>query len=110
MFETDDDEEEGGRYADVLVGMPELPAAACAPSGAVAFELDHETAFPQLLSAAQLVDGIVGYEKIAAWAVARQQELIAAFHARPGDGTVRPAVDVPDPSTVFFPTPEPPRR
>ena len=66
-------------------------AAAVVPSGGFALELDWATALPELLSAGALVDAAVGYERLAAWAVARQQEMLAEFHRRPADGTVRPA-------------------
>ena len=38
----------------------------------------------------ELVDAAVGFERVAAWAMARQQELLAAFHRRPDDGSIRP--------------------
>ena len=82
---------------DMLAQDPSMPvpapptAAAVVPSGGFALELDWATALPELLSAGALVDAAVGYERLAAWAVARQQEMLAEFHRRPADGTVRPA-------------------
>ncbi len=81
------------------VELPPPPTLAnVTPSGSFVWELDEATRLPDLLSAAELVDGVVGFERVIAWASARQHELIAAFHARPGDGTVRPAADVEEPA------------
>ncbi len=75
-----------------------IPAAACAPSGALALELDWATGSPALLSAAELIDAAIGYEHLAAWATAGQQVMLAEFHRRPADGTVRPAATTADPA------------
>ena len=75
-----------------------IPAAANTPSGALALELDWATANPALLSAADLVDAAIGYEHLTAWATAQQQVLLAEFHRRPADGTVRPAATSADPA------------
>ena len=75
-----------------------IPAAANTPSGALALELDWATANPALLSAADLVDAAIGYEHLTAWATAQQQVLLAEFHRRPADGTVRPAAMSADPA------------
>ncbi len=77
---------------------PPPTAAGIVPSGGYALELDAATSIPAVLSAAELVDAAVGYERLAAWAVGRQQELLAEFHRRPGDGTVRPAAHAPHPA------------
>ncbi len=81
-------------FADVRLvdgePVPRPTPATTAPSGAFALELDWATAHPEMLTAAELVDAVVGYERLAAWAVARQQELLAAFHRRPADGSIRP--------------------
>ena len=53
---------------------------------------------PRLLSAAELVDAAIGYEHLAAWATAGQQVMLAEFHRRPADGTVRPAATSADPA------------
>ncbi len=77
---------------------PTLPAATSAPCGALALELDWATAHPALLSAAELIDAAIGYEHLAAWATAGQQVMLAEFHRRPADGTVRPAATAADPA------------
>jgi hypothetical protein len=63
-----------------------------APSGLFALELD--TALRGDLtgvSAADLVDAAIGYERIAAWAAAQQARVLAEFAHRPADGTIVPA-------------------
>ncbi len=60
--------------------------------------MDWATAHPALLSAAELVDAAIGYEHLAAWATAGQQVMLAEFHRRPADGTVRPAATAADPA------------
>jgi hypothetical protein len=62
-----------------------------APSGVFAAELDFATTHPAALTDAELVDAAIGYEKLAAWAAARQAAVLAEFTRRPGDGTLRPA-------------------
>ncbi|MGH8965606.1 MAG: hypothetical protein ACRDXB_09805 [Actinomycetes bacterium] len=55
------------------------------PSGLFAWELDTDTGDPGGLSDAQLVDAIVGFERVAGWAQARQAGLLAEFaRRRPG--------------------------
>ncbi len=64
-----------------------------APSGLFALELDHSTREPAGLSDAELVDAVIGFDRTAAWATARQYALLAEFHRRgdgePGDVPVR---------------------
>ena len=60
--------------------------------------MDWATAHPALLSAAELIDAAIGYEHLAAWATAGQQVMLAEFHRRPADGTVRPAATAADPA------------
>jgi hypothetical protein len=56
------------------------------PSGWAAFELDIDTTDPSQLSDARLIDGMVGCERTAAWAEARQARLMAEFaRRRPSD-------------------------
>ncbi len=43
----------------------------CVPSGWLALELDHGTVDPVRLSDAELIDTVVGFERVAAWAGAR---------------------------------------
>ena len=57
------------------------------PSGWLALELDSGTADPVVLSDAQLIDGIVGFDRIGSWASARPARLLAEFtRRRPTDG------------------------
>jgi hypothetical protein len=63
-----------------------------APSGLFALELD--TALQGNLaavSAADLVDAAIGFERIAAWAAARQAQVLAEFARRPADDSIVPA-------------------
>ncbi len=54
----------------------------CVPSGWLALELDHGTVDPVRLSDAELIDTVVGFERVAAWAGARQAALLAEFARR----------------------------
>jgi hypothetical protein len=72
----------------LLDGSPS--PAATVPSGWLAVELDQYFSDPSALSDAALVDSIVGFERIAAWALARQARLMAALverRAEPGSLT-----------------------
>jgi Domain of unknown function (DUF222) len=56
------------------------------PSSWLAWELDADSADPAALSDAELIDAMTGWEKLAAWALARQARVIAEFaRRRPGD-------------------------
>ncbi|MCU1661910.1 MAG: hypothetical protein JWR58_1975 [Pseudonocardia sp.] len=61
---------------------PEPDPAHEQPSGWAAFELDTDTTDPSLLSEARLIDAMVGFERLAAWAEARQARLVAEFARR----------------------------
>src|SRR3954447_7776223 len=78
MVETD--EWVGVPDALMLDGSPS--PAAIAPSGWLAVELDQYFSDPSSLSDPALVDAIVGFERLAAWAQARQARLIADLSAR----------------------------
>ena len=65
----------------LLLGDDPSPAA-IAPSGWLAVELDQYFSEPDSLSDPALIDAIVGYERLAAWAQARQARLIAALASR----------------------------
>ncbi|WP_433558594.1 DUF222 domain-containing protein [Pseudonocardia xinjiangensis] len=62
--------------------LPEPPPAHEQPSGWAAFELDTGTTDPSQLSDAGLIDAMVGFERLAAWAEARQARLVAEFARR----------------------------
>jgi hypothetical protein len=63
----------------------QIPAAQCAPSGWTSLELDYGTADPARLSDSELIDTIVGFERAASWASARQAILLAEFARRRPD-------------------------
>jgi hypothetical protein len=66
------------------------------PSGFFALEIDTDTQHEDGLSDAQLIDAMVGFERLTAWAEARQARLLAEFaRRRPGDDPTRVATDKP---------------
>jgi Domain of unknown function (DUF222)/HNH endonuclease len=70
---------------------PPLPTlATCVPSGWLALELDAGTADPARLSDEGLIEAVVGFDRVASWAAARQARLLAELARR------RPADPVPD--------------
>jgi hypothetical protein len=82
----------------------QVPAADCAPSGWTALELDHGTVDPARLSDADLIDTIVGFERVATWAGARQARLMAEFaRRRPGQDCPPDRSDVPGRGTGYAP-------
>jgi hypothetical protein len=60
----------------------QVPAAESAASGWLALELDQVTADPARLSDADLIDTIVGFERVNSWSAARQAALLAEFARR----------------------------
>ncbi len=69
----------------------EVPASQRVPSGWAALELDQATGDPAGLSDAELIETIVGFDRVASWAGARQARLLAEFTRRrpPDDWTAR---------------------
>jgi hypothetical protein len=66
------------------------------PSGLFALEIDTDTQCEDALSDAQLIDAMVGFERLAGWAQARQARLLAEFtRRRPGDDPTLLATDKP---------------
>ena len=66
------------------------------PSGLFALEIDTDTQHADGLSDAQLIDAMVGFERLTAWAEARQARLLAEFaRRRPGDDPTLVATDKP---------------
>src|SRR5437867_720937 len=64
------------------------------PSGLFALEIDADTRCEAGLSDAQLIDAMVGFERLAAWAQARQSRMLAEFaRRRPGDDSTMVAID-----------------
>jgi hypothetical protein len=64
------------------VDIGQVPAAQSAASGWLALELDQVTADPARLSDADLIDTIVGFDRVTSWAAARQAALLAEFARR----------------------------
>ena len=75
-----------------------------APSGIFALEIDSDTRDETGLSDAQLIDAIVGFERLTGWAEARQARLLAEFaRRRPGDDPTLIATDKPCTMSKFAP-------
>ncbi|WP_345613730.1 DUF222 domain-containing protein, partial [Pseudonocardia adelaidensis] len=69
-----------------------------------ALEIDADTECEAGLSDAQLIDAIVGFDRVAAWAQARQARLLAEFtRRRPGDDPTLVATDKPCTVSRFAP-------
>ena len=80
------------------------PVSECLPSGWLALELDHSTADPARLSDAALIDTVIGFDRIASWASARQARLLAEFaRRRPGDHPLAARCDTPSRASEFAP-------
>jgi len=87
-------------------GPPDEPEpwSQCQPSGWLALELDQGTANPAALSDADLIEGIVGFERVASWAQARQAGLLAEFaRRRPEDNWQARRSDTPSRCSEFAP-------
>src|SRR3712207_6150473 len=71
---------------DLRCGEEERTWGNTAPSGLFALEIDSDTRVVAGLSDAQLINAMVGFERLAAWALARQAGVLAEFaRRRPGD-------------------------
>lgn len=55
--------------------------SAAVPSGWLALELDHGTVEPARLSDSELMDAVVGFDRVVSWAGARQAALLAELAA-----------------------------
>jgi hypothetical protein len=84
--------------SDVLpewaINQSEPGFGTCEPSGWLALDLDSATADPHLLDDATLVDAMVGFDRLASWAAARQARLLAGRAAAFGSGAALGAVGV----------------
>ena len=92
-------------WADGVV-PPDAPApwSQCRPSGWLALELDQGSADPAALSDADLIEGIVGFERVTSWAQARQAGLLAEFaRRRPEDNWQARRSDTPSRCSEFAP-------
>ena len=64
-------------------GDPEPTLGSCAPSGWLALDLDSATADPASCSTTHtLIEAMVGFDRVASWAAARQARLLAELAAR----------------------------
>jgi hypothetical protein len=88
-------------------GPPEAaqpPVSACAPSGWLALELDHGCADLAALSDSELIDAVIGFDRVASWALARQAVLLAEFaRRRPEDHLLATNSDTPSRCSEFAP-------
>ncbi|WP_343943790.1 HNH endonuclease, partial [Pseudonocardia zijingensis] len=80
----------------VRLSPDEWPWGSAVPGEDTAIGLDAATAEPGELSDAALLEGIVGFERLAGWAQARQARLLAELaRRRPGDDPTMAATDKP---------------
>jgi hypothetical protein len=68
--------------AEWAINQSEPGFGSCEPSGWLALDLDSATADPHLLDDATLVEAMVGFDRLASWAAARQARLLAELAAR----------------------------
>ncbi len=95
--------DEAGADGVVPPDAPE-PWSQCQPSGWLALELDQGSADPAALSDADLIEGIVGFERVTSWAQARQAGLLAEFaRRRPEDNWQARRSDTPSRCSEFAP-------
>ncbi|HEX8519233.1 MAG TPA: DUF222 domain-containing protein, partial [Pseudonocardia sp.] len=82
--------ESGSPWAAGHLEEPVPAYGACSPSGRLALELDRGTADEAELSDESLIEAVVGFDRVASWAAARQARLLAELVRR------RPPDPVPD--------------
>ncbi|HYH32059.1 MAG TPA: hypothetical protein VD903_16930 [Pseudonocardia sp.] len=79
------------------------------PSGFLALEMDTDTRAVVQLDDAELVDAMVGWERLTSWAQARQARVLAEFaRRRPGEDTTMVNTDKPCSLSRFAPSPDTP--
>ena len=61
---------------------PALAYGTCAPSGWLALDLDSATTDPARLSDDTLIEAMIGFDRLASWAAARQARLLAELARR----------------------------
>ena len=69
-------------WDDAAPDEPVLGYGTCAPSGWLALDLDSATADPARLTDHTLIEAIVGFDRLASWAAARQARLLAELARR----------------------------
>jgi hypothetical protein len=89
---------------DLRCGEEDRTWGNTSPSGLFALEIDSDTRCAAGLSDAQLIDAMVGFERLAGWAQARQARVLAEFaRRRPGEDTTLVATDKPCAMSRFAP-------
>jgi hypothetical protein len=74
---------------ELRYGEEERTFGNTSPSGLFALEIDTDTRDATGLTDAQLIDAMVGFERLASWAQARQARVLAEFaRRRPGDDPI----------------------
>jgi hypothetical protein len=90
--------------APELSDTTQPPVSECAPSGWLALELDQGCSDPAGLSDAELIDAVIGFDRITSWASAPQARLLAEFaRRRPGDHPLAARCDTPSRASEFAP-------
>ena len=80
-------------WDDAAPDEPVLAYGRCEPSGWLALDLDSATADPGRLPDDTLIEAMVGFDRLASWAAARQARLLAELaRRRPSNGAVFGAV------------------
>lgn len=94
-------------WLNAASGPPEAaqpPVSACTPSGWLALELDQGCADPAALSDGELIDAVIGFDRVASWVLARQAVLLAEFaRRRPEDHPLAANSDTPSRCSEFAP-------
>jgi uncharacterized membrane protein YgcG len=79
---------------ELRTGVEDRTWGNTAPSGLFALEIDADTSVEAGLSDEQLIDAVIGFERLTGWAQARQTRLLAEFaRRRPGDDPTLVASD-----------------
>ncbi|MDQ4093956.1 MAG: HNH endonuclease [Actinomycetota bacterium] len=74
------------------------------PSGWLGVELGQASDVPAALSDADLIEGVIAFDRMASWAGARQAALLAEFaRRRPGDHPLAANSDIPSRDSEFAP-------
>ena len=69
-------------WDDAAPDEPVLAYGSCEPSGWLALDLDSATADPARLSDDTLIEAMIGFDRLASWAAARQARLLAELARR----------------------------
>ena len=69
-------------WDDTVPDQPVLAYGTCTPSGWLALDLDSATTDPPRLSDDTLIEAMIGFDRLASWAAARQARLLAELARR----------------------------